>query len=93
MERPCEALRAWEGFSQGLGGQAIVCRRTDPRRRPLEKPASQPTPRGQGLVSKQPVLVARRTSSGTGPIVGAAATVAVLWQGCVKTFRHRGRGA
>ena len=29
---------------------------------------------------KQPVKVARRTPSGTGPIVGAAATVAVLRQ-------------
>ena len=32
-------------------------------------------------LTRQPVLVARRTPSGTGPDMGATATMAVLWQG------------
>ena len=42
---------------------------------------------------RQPVLVARRTPSGTGPTRGAATTVVVLRRGWVETFRRRGRGA
>ena len=41
---------------------------------------------------KQPVLVARRTLSGTGPIVGAAARVAVLRLGRWRPFAIERKG-
>ena len=51
----------------------------------LEKPASHSQEREPWVLGndfiKQPVLVARRAPSDLGPIVGAAATVAVLRQG------------
>ena len=54
---------------------------------------------GRSLVSgrgiyfmRQAVLVARETGSGAGPIMGATDLVAVLRQGQVETFCHRGQG-